>query len=147
MTESVERCHNPTAEPERDRDEQTGGHGVAPEPALEAAGPADGACADGLAGQEAAQVFRELPSGGVAPGGRLGHCLQADGFEIAGDLIVKLTGRPRLVVHDLEEEHAAIAPERALAGQELVEHDAGAVNVGAGHRTRCDSPRACSGDM
>ena len=122
----------PERRAERDGDEQAGRHGVAPAPAPEPFDPADRACADRLAAQEAPQVVGQLPRGGIAPGGRLGHRLQADRLQVARDLVVELPRRPRLVLEDLEDQHPAVAPERPLAGQQLVEDDAEAVDIAAG---------------
>ena len=100
-------------------------------------GRADRPGADRLAGEIAPQVVGELPRGGVAAGGGLGHRLEADRLQVARDLVVEVARRPGLVLEHLEEEHPPVAAERALAGQQLVEDDAEAVDVAAG----VDPPR------
>ena len=67
----------------------------------------------------------------VAPPRLLGHRLEADRLQVARDVVVERRGRPRLVVQHLVQQHPRRAAERQLAGQQLVEDHAEAVDVGA----------------
>ena len=67
----------------------------------------------------------------VAPAGLLGHRLQADRLQVARDAVVEAARRPRLVVQHLVQQHPRGAAERQLAGQQLVEDHAQAVDVAA----------------
>ena len=49
-----------------------------------------------------------------------------------GHLVVEPARRPRLVLQHLQQQHPPVAAERQLAGQQLVEDDAEAVDVAAG---------------
>ncbi len=60
----------------------------------------------------------------------LGHRLEADRLQVARNLVVELARRPRLVVQHLEQQHLSVAAERPLPGQQLVEDDPQAVDVG-----------------
>ena len=99
-----------------------------------------GPCADRLAAQVAPQVVGQLLRRGVAAGGRLGHRLQADRLQVARDLVVELPRRARLVLEDLEDQHPPVAPERALAGQQLVEDDARGCRCRCGRRPGATRP-------
>ena len=81
--------------------------------------------------EERAQVFRHV-LGGVVPLRRpLRERLQADPFQLLGDRVVDLAGRTRLGgldrLHDIQER---ISAEWSLSGQQLVEHDAQAEDIG-----------------
>src|SRR5207302_5064666 len=108
-----------------------GERGVAPAPAPQAFGPADGPGLDGLALEEAAQVVGQGAGRGVAPGRLLGQGLEADGLQVARDLVVEPTRRPRLFLEDLPDHHGLRAAEGALAAEQLVEDDAEVVDVAA----------------
>ena len=87
---------------------------------------------DRLAPHPPPQVVGELPGGLVAPGRLLGHRLQADRLQVTGDGAVELPRWPRRVLHDLQQEHPRLAPERHLPGQQLVQDHPEAVDVTAG---------------
>jgi translation elongation factor EF-G len=61
----------------------------------------------------------------------LRQALERDRLQVARDRIVDTTRRARLVLKHLDDEHALVAAERQLAGDEFVEHDAEAVDVTA----------------
>ena len=129
---SRERCHRPTAEPSETAASNPTGTGFRRHQRHERSTVADRPGLDRLAGEEAAQVVGQLAGGRVAAGRRLGHRLQADRLQVARDLVVEPARRPRLVLQHLQQEHAAVAAERPLAGEQLVEDDAEAVDVAAG---------------
>ena len=81
--------------------------------------------------QKPPQVVGQLPRRGVAPARLLGHRLQADRLQVAGDVVVEAPRAARLVVQHLVQQHPRRAAERQLAGQQLVEDHAQAVDVAA----------------
>ena len=81
--------------------------------------------------QVSPQVGGQLAGRGVPPGRLLGQGLQADGLQVARNAIVDPARRPGVLVQELMDDHHPGAAKRQLAAQELVEHDAQAVDVAA----------------
>src|SRR5262249_49014119 len=69
--------------------QRAGPGGRAPPPAAQPLARPDRPRPDRLAGQEAAQVVLQLAGGLVAAAGVFLEALQADGFQVAGDLVVE----------------------------------------------------------
>ena len=82
--------------------------------------------------KEQAKVFRHVLGGAVPLRRPLRECLLADPFQFLGDRVVDLAGRTRLgggdLLDDLQER---ITSERSPSGQQLVENDAQAEDVGS----------------
>jgi hypothetical protein len=83
---------------------------------------------DRLAVQETPQVLGQLQRCAIAPVSCLGHRLQTNGFQVAGDLIVEAAGVPGLLVQHLVQnffrfrtEHPEVPLQLVLAGKRLME--------------------------
>src|SRR5207302_8483142 len=79
------------------------------------------------------QVLGQVVGGAVAGGRSLGQGAQANPVRLGGDGVVELAGRARFLGLDLLKDLVrAVAPVRPLPGEQLVEDDAQAEDVGAG---------------
>ena len=79
------------------------------------------------------QVLGQVAGRAVAVRRPLGQGAQADPVQLDRDRVVQLAGRARLLRLDLLQNFIrALAPVRPLSGEQLVEDDAQAVDVGAG---------------
>src|SRR5262249_27256901 len=114
----------------RNRDEQAGRHWVAPAPAPKPFYAANGARPNWFACQKAPQVVGQFLGRGVTACRSLGHGLETNGLQVSWDLIVELPRRTRLISQDLKKKHLPVSAERPLAGQEFIEDDPEAINVG-----------------
>jgi choline dehydrogenase-like flavoprotein len=82
--------------------------------------------------QEAVQVVGQGGGGGIAAARLLAHRLQADVLQVTRQLGIESPRPARLFFQHLQQQQPALAREGADAGEHLVEHDAEAVDVGAG---------------
>ena len=95
---------------------------------------------DGAALEEGVKIVGQGPGAAVAPGRILLQALQADGFQIAGQLLLQARGGHRFGhAHHVQGVHGAVAAEGRPARQQVIEHRPQRVDVGGRGR-----PAACS---
>ena len=106
--------------------------GMAPAPAPGTLQRNDAPRLDRLIGQKAAQVLSQLCRGCIALAGVLGHGLEDDGFQIAGDVRIELARPRRLFVRHLFDQPRPMGfGEGRPPGQQLVKRNAKTVDIAA----------------
>ena len=100
----------------------------------------------GLISEPAAEILGESIRSGISARRFLGHRLQADRLQVAWDAGRSAAGAASARRAEPGEGSSAVAAEGQLAGQQLVEDHAQAVDVAAAVDLWA-SPPACSGDM